>query len=187
MFDLNIQLFAEGGDEGGETPTTPTFTNEQLDTYLDSDDGKKYLQPKLDKYFAKGLDTWKDNNLDKLYEERYAKENPAETKEMKMIRELQAKIEKQEREATTSKMKDLAISELSEKGLSVEFATWLLGSTEQETKLNVMEFDNQFNKALQQAIEGKIQPTKGKAMPSEEKKQNDPFMSAFTQYDKFYE
>lgn len=199
MFKLDIQLFADDGadtTQGGDNTTqggedTPTITNDMLNEYLDSEDGKKFLQPKLDKYFSKGLDSWKENNLEKIYQERYAQENPGETKEMKMIRELQAKIAKQEKDALVATMNGVAINELSEKNLPVEFAAYLRGDTEQQTKMNVMEFENLFNKHVQAVVEGKITPTKTKATPdnkgAKNKYQNDPFMATFTEYDKYHE
>ena len=37
--------------------------------YLETDDGKKLMQPRLDSYFNKGLATWRDNNESKLRDE----------------------------------------------------------------------------------------------------------------------
>ena len=201
MFIEELQfMFAEGGDEGGDNTSsggnntdgesTPTFTNETFNDWVKTDDGKKALQPHLDKYFTKGLDSWKENNLEKIYQERYAAENPGETKEMKMIRELQAKLSKQEAQAHQAEMNGVAINELSEKNLPVEFAEYLRGTTAEETKMNVLEFENLFNKHVQAFVEGKIKPTKTEAMPenkgTKDKYKDDPFMAAFTYNDRFH-
>ena len=42
------------------------ITPEVIGNFLDGEQGKKYLQPKMDAYFSKGLDSWKANNLEKL-------------------------------------------------------------------------------------------------------------------------
>jgi len=42
------------------------ITQEQVDEYLKTDAGKTYLQPQIDKAVTKGLQTWQDNNVDKI-------------------------------------------------------------------------------------------------------------------------
>lgn len=37
--------------------------------WLGTDEGKKYLQPQLDSYFTKGLQTWQEKNIDKIKDE----------------------------------------------------------------------------------------------------------------------
>lgn len=53
----------------GLTKVTP----EGVQAYLDAEEGKKLLQPKLDSYFTKGLETWKSNHLEKLITDEVTK------------------------------------------------------------------------------------------------------------------
>ena len=62
---------------------TGFIPKDQLESYLDSEEGKKLLQPRLDKYFTKGLETWKANNLKKEVEAEINKRFPPETEEAK--------------------------------------------------------------------------------------------------------
>ena len=82
-------------------------TAEAINVYLDSQEGAKLLQPRLDSYFSKGLQTWKDNNLNKLIDEEVAKRNPGETPEQKEIRELKAQIENDRNEREKEKLTNI--------------------------------------------------------------------------------
>ncbi|WP_426578881.1 hypothetical protein P5490_019880 [Bacillus altitudinis] len=37
--------------------------------FLETEEGKKVLQPRLDQHFTKGLETWKADDLEKIVEE----------------------------------------------------------------------------------------------------------------------
>lgn len=51
-------------------------TVDGVTTFLETDEGKKLLQPKMDSNFTKGLETWKKNNLEKIITDEIAKRNP---------------------------------------------------------------------------------------------------------------
>ena len=51
---------------------TEVLTATHIENYLQNSEGQKLMQPKLDKYFNKGLETWKQNNLEKLIDEEAA-------------------------------------------------------------------------------------------------------------------
>ena len=80
---------------------------------LEIAEGQKLIQPKLDKYFNKGLETWKQNNLEKLIDEEIAKRYPEETPEMRRIKELEQKLAEKERESVRKEFDDqsAAVSE----------------------------------------------------------------------------
>jgi hypothetical protein len=114
-------------------------------TFLESEEGKKLLQPKLDSYFTKGLDTWKGNNLKKLIDEEVAKRNPSETPEQKRIRELEEKYEKAEKDRTREILKNKALSSFSEKKLPTFFIDYLIGNDEESTTANLTKFEEVWN------------------------------------------
>jgi NH3-dependent NAD+ synthetase len=67
----------------------PSETERQIpysgikDFLENSEDGKKLLQSLSDNRVTRGIDTWKQNNLDKLVEEEIGKRFPPETEEKK--------------------------------------------------------------------------------------------------------
>ena len=83
---------------------TEVLTATHIENYLGNSEGQKLMQPKLDKYFNKGLETWKQNNLEKLIDEEIAKRYPEETPEMRKIKELEQKLAEKEREAVRKRL-----------------------------------------------------------------------------------
>ena len=59
------------------------INDDRVTAYLDTDSGKKLMQPKLDSYFSKGLETWKTNNLDKLVNEKVKELYPGDNRAKK--------------------------------------------------------------------------------------------------------
>ena len=42
------------------------ITQEAVEKWLGTDEGKRFLQPKLDSYHTKGLQSWQEKNIDKI-------------------------------------------------------------------------------------------------------------------------
>lgn len=96
-----------------------------LNDILETDTAKRLLQPKMDRYFAKGLETWKQNNLNKIVEEEIAKRFPPETPEQKQIRELQQKLQEMEMATKREKLQALKLKALSEQGLPAKLSDFI--------------------------------------------------------------
>ena len=93
------------------------LTPENVNGFLETTEGKQLIQPKMDSYFSKGLDTWKNNNLQKLIDEEVSRRNPAETPEQKAIRELQQQMAQANAEKVKAEQIALGQAIASEKGL----------------------------------------------------------------------
>ncbi|MEH7346463.1 DUF4355 domain-containing protein [Bacillus sp. JJ1532] len=125
-------------------------TPEGVKTFLDTDEGKRLLQPKLDQYYTKGLDTWKSNHLQKLIDDAVSKAtNPNETPEQKRIRELEEKIANSEAESLRKELKANALSQLSEKKLPTFLVDYLIGNDEDTMTQNLTKFEEVWNGQVQ--------------------------------------
>ena len=131
-------------------------TADGVTTFLESDEGKKLLQPKLDSYFTKGLDTWKNNNLQKLIDEEVSKKLPSETPEQKQLKELQQKIVEIEQEKTRETLKNKALSIASEKKLPTSLIDFLIGQDEETTTSNLSKLEEVWNSQLQVLVDEKL-------------------------------
>ncbi|MCK0470885.1 DUF4355 domain-containing protein [Halalkalibacter sp. APA_J-10(15)] len=129
------------------------ITPNGVTAFLETDEGKKLLQPRLDKYFTTGLETWKSNNLQKLVEEEVAKKNPSETPEQKEIRELKEKFAAIEQEKTRETLKNKALSTLTEKKLPTFLLDYLIGNDEDSTNKSLTKFEETWNLQLQSVKE----------------------------------
>ena len=131
-------------------------TAEVVNSYLDSQEGVKLLQPRLDSHFSKGLQTWKDNNLTKLIDEEVAKRNPGETPEQKEIRELKAQLEQDKAERLKEKLTNVAMKKADELGLPLDLVQHFIGADEDSTNSNLENFNSAFQTALQTQVDSKF-------------------------------
>jgi len=147
------------------------FTPDSINNFLETEEGKKIVQPKMDKYFSKGLDTWKNNNLQKLIDEAVANANPQETPEQKAIRELQEKLNKVENEKHMEALKLKAHAEANTLGVPAELVNYFVADTEEGTKENLKAFDLQYKSAIEKAVEEKLKQS-AQTPPAPPSKQN---------------
>ena len=131
-------------------------TAEVVNSYLDSQEGVKLLQPRLDSHFSKGLQTWKDNNLSKLIDEEVAKRNPGETPEQKEIRELKAQLEQDKAERLKQKLTNVAMKKADELGLPLDLVQHFIGADEDSTNSNLENFNSAFQTAIQTQVNSKF-------------------------------
>jgi hypothetical protein len=131
-------------------------TAEVVNSYLDSQEGVKLLQPRLDSHFSKGLQTWKDNNLSKLIDEEVAKRNPGETPEQKEIRELKAQLEQDKAERLKEKLTNVAMKKADELGLPLDLVQHFIGADEDSTNSNLENFNSAFQTALKTQVDSKF-------------------------------
>ena len=108
-------------------------TEEGITKFLGTQEGKKYHQPLLDAYHSKGLETWKEKNLQKIIDEAVKKANPQETAEQKRIRELETSFELEKKERAKEVLKNKALQKLTEKSITPEFLEILEKAENEET------------------------------------------------------
>ena len=131
-------------------------TAEVVNSYLDSQEGVKLLQPRLDGHFSKGLQTWKDNNLSKLIDEEVAKRNPGETPEQKEIRELKAQLEQDKAERLKEKLTNVAMKKADELGLPLDLVQHFIGADEDSTNSNLENFHSAFQTAIKTQVDSQF-------------------------------
>ncbi|MDA7028461.1 DUF4355 domain-containing protein [Bacillus sp. CLL-7-23] len=124
--------------------------------FLETDEGKQLIQPKLDQYFSKSLETWKANNLDSLVDAKVKELYPEETEEQKRIRKLEQELENQRKESQREKLMNKAVSYASEKGLPTDLVAYFLGDDEDTTMNNLGKLEEKYNAAVQKAIDEKF-------------------------------
>lgn len=151
--EIENEAGVETKKENENTGTEKAF---DLNKFLESEDGRKALQPKMDQYFAKGLETWKQNNLQKLIDGEINKRFPAETEEQKQIRDLQQKLEQIENEKTYAMLKTEAMTALSSQGITTEIADFFIAGTKEETLSKIQNFTEIFKKEVNKEVEERI-------------------------------
>ncbi|MGG3721605.1 DUF4355 domain-containing protein [Bacillus subtilis] len=130
---------------------------DKVEGFLETDEGKRLIQPRLDSHFMKSLETWKANNLDALIDAKVKELYPEETEEQKRIRKLEKELEDQKTAAQREKLLNKAVSYASEKQLPADVVEFFIGEDEESTMKNLGAFEEKYNAALQKAIESKFQ------------------------------
>ncbi|MCM3413532.1 DUF4355 domain-containing protein [Metabacillus litoralis] len=171
LLKLNLQHFAElsldqvkawleANKANSEVQTylgelsTPTV--EGVEGFLDTPEGRKLLQPRLDQNFTKGLNTWKEKNLDKLIDDEVKKRNPEKTPEQLEIEKLRQQIEQAEKDRNREKLVNSALKVAKEKNLPDGIIDFFIGEDEEGTNSNLTKLEEQFNAAVKSAVDLKF-------------------------------
>jgi len=124
--------------------------------FLDTEEGKKLLQPRLDSHFTKSLETWKTNNLENLITEEVNKRNPTKSPEQIKIEELTNKIEIAEKARIREGLVNKALKVAKEKSLPDGVIDFFIGEDEAGTLDNLKKFEEEYTKAVQAAVDVKF-------------------------------
>lgn len=131
-------------------------TPEGVTAFLDTAEGKKLLQPKLDQHFTKGLETWKEKTLPSLLEEEIKKKFPAETEEQKRLRKLEEELAKERQARVKSELINKATTLATQKGLPVDLVSYFVGQDEDTTVGNLTALETTWQQAIEKAVEAKF-------------------------------
>ncbi len=141
-------------------------TAESAKAFLETDEGKRLLQPMLDSYHSKGLETWKTNNLDRLVSELHDKKFPPEDEKDKALRDMRKELDDIKRDKIRSDLMASAMKTATEKGLPVGVIGHFIGEDEETTNANLSAFEAAFNATVEAKVntvfkERGIEPKKG--------------------------
>jgi hypothetical protein len=131
-------------------------TVEGVKGFLDTEEGKKLIQPKLDSHFTKGLETWKTNNLDKLIDEEVKKRNPSKTPEQLELEKLRKEIEDERKARNRETLVNKALKVAKEKNLPDGIIDFFIADDEETTLTNLTKLEEDYSKAVQSAVEAKF-------------------------------
>ena len=133
-------------------------TPDGVKAFIDSDEGMKLLQPKLDQYFTKGLETWKTNNLTKIVDEQVNKvvleKYPKETEEQKRLHKLETDLANETSKRQKAEMYNQAIQEAAKRNISPELIEHFLGNDIDSTRANLSKFEEYLNARDKKTVDG---------------------------------
>ena len=137
---------------------TVPLTVEQVKAFLDSDpEGQKLTQSMTDAKVTKGIETWRQNNLDKLLTERVEQEitkrYPAETEEQKRLRVLEDKLAASEQARNREALRVVAREQATAKGIPPSLVDHFLGQDENQTAENLAKLESELAAYKQRTVE----------------------------------
>lgn len=166
---MNLEEVKQFLEQQKETPEVKSYLNElsalsedKVKHFLDTDGGKKVLQPRLDQHFTKSLETWKSNHLDGLVDQKVKELNPTKNP-------LEIKVEKLEKTLKMKEIKEKALEKAHKDGLPTQLIDFFLSDDSEKTEANLDTFKSVFDQHLQSKTkerlkEGGIDP-KGSPQP----------------------
>lgn len=132
------------------------LTAERVEGFLDTAEGRKLLQPRLDQNFTKGLNTWKEKNLDKLVEDEVKKRNPDKTPEQLELEKLRKEIEDERKARNRETLVNKALKVADEKKLPKGIIDYFIADDEENTLSNLTKLEEEYSKAVQAAVDSKF-------------------------------
>lgn len=165
---INLQLFADKGDDEGVTDETEnkdaedkedkTYTQEELEAKLQSETDKRVTEA-LKTARAK----WEKEYKEKLEKEKKEAERlsklSADEREKEILKQKEAELAEKEQ---AIKMKELhldTIEILAEETLPVGFAEFLIKDDAETTNENIKKFKKEWQEALSKAVDERIKGT----------------------------
>lgn len=131
-------------------------TLDRVQAFLETDEGKRLMQPRLDSYFAKGLETWKTNNLQKLVDEKVLEKYPAETEQEKRIKALEQRLAQEENARKRQEIEKKALLLLSENNLPADLVDYISASDDNELNAKFQNLKSALDKWIGQQNEEKF-------------------------------
>lgn len=133
-----------------------TVSVDDVKGFLDTEEGKRFIQPELDRYHSKGLESWKEKNLEDLIEQEVRKRNPEQSEEQKRISALEQALEKRDAEAKREKLRSNALGKAQELNLPTSLVDRFLGDSDEDTEQNLKALKETFDKYVQKGVESKF-------------------------------
>lgn len=160
---MNIEEIKQFLEQNKENEEVKAFVGElsavsadKVKGFLETEEGKKLLQPRLDQHFTKSLDTWKENNLEKIVEDEVSKRNPSKTPEQLEVEQLRKAIEEERAARNRETLVNKALKAADEKKLPKDVIDFFIGENEDSTLENLSKLEQSFNAAVQAAVDGKF-------------------------------
>ncbi|HDA8155615.1 TPA: DUF4355 domain-containing protein [Staphylococcus aureus] len=133
-----------------------TVSVDDVKGFLDTEEGKRFIQPELDRYHSKGLESWKEKKLENLIEQEVQKRNPEQSEEQKRISALEKELEKRDAEAKREKLRSNALGKAQELNLPTSLVDRFLGDSDEDTEQNLKALKETFDKYVQKGVESKF-------------------------------
>ncbi len=132
------------------------ITSDRVEAFLNNDDGKKLLQPKLDSYFSKGLETWKTNNIEKLLDEEIKKRFPEKDQKDIELEKVKAELERIKADAIRKELTNKALLIADEKKLPKDLVEYFIGNDEETTNKNLVRLESVFSKHIETLVQERL-------------------------------
>ncbi|KHO39085.1 hypothetical protein OR62_07795 [Clostridium tetani] len=131
-----------------------------LDTFkqkINTDkDFKSYIDSLKDTHLSKGLETWKQNNLQNLIDEKIKELYPEEDPKDNELVKLKQEMENMKKEKIKEQLTNKALKKMTDEGLPTDLVDFLVGVDEDSTVKNIDLFKEKFTDKLETTVKERL-------------------------------
>ena len=140
----------------GELSLPTELSSDSVLKFLEDEDGKKLLQPKLDSNFTKGLETWKSNNLEKLLEDKIKERFPNKSEKDIELEKLRVELESIKTDSLRKELTNKALMIADEKKLPKAIIDYFIGNDEESTNKNLDVLEQVFSTHIDSQVTDRL-------------------------------
>lgn len=117
---------------------------------------KAFMDSQKDKHYGKALETWKENNLQKIVQEQVSELYPEDDPKDIELQKLKREFEEMKSAATREKMTNLALKKATELNLPTELIDYFVATDEEATLGNIEKFHSVYTEDFQEKLRNKL-------------------------------
>lgn len=145
-----------------ENNQAPVFGVEDFKKFMETEEGRKILNPMFDKKVSTAIETWKTNNTEKLVNEELVKRGYVQTEEQKRMMELENQIASIKMEKELAEKRAVTLAELNANGLNATLADFIPHDSEESIRNGVNTFKTIIDDIVAQEVKKKTAGTGAK-------------------------
>lgn len=145
-----------------EHKPTPQYGVEDFKKFMETEEGRKILNPMFDKRVSTAIETWKTNNIDKVVNDELVKRGFVQTEEQKKMMELENEIASIRKEKELAEKRAIALAELNANGLNATLADYIPHDSEESIRNGVTTFKSILDDLVAQEVKKKTAGTGAK-------------------------
>ncbi|MBA4507937.1 DUF4355 domain-containing protein [Clostridium sporogenes] len=119
-------------------------------------DLKSFIDSLKDQHLNKGLETWKQNNLQSLIDEKIKKLYPEDDPKDLELKKLQQEMENMKKEKIKEQLTNKALKIANEKGLPTDLVDYFIGQDEETTNKNLETLEKVFTNKLETTVKERL-------------------------------
>lgn len=140
----------------------PQYGVEDFKKFMETEEGRKILNPMFDKRVSTAIETWKTNNIDKVVNDELVKRGFVQTDEQKKMMELENEIASIRKEKEMAEKRAIALAELNANGLNATLADYIPHDSEESIRNGVTIFKSILDDLVAQEVKKKTAGTGAK-------------------------
>lgn len=148
-------------NNNNNTPA-PVYGVEDFKKFMETEEGRKVLNPMFDKKVSTAIETWKSNNIEKVVNEELVKRGYVKTEEQKKMIELEQQIANIQKEKELAEKKAVALAELNANGLNTALADFISYDSEETIRTGVSTFKSILDDLVEKEVKKRTAGTGAK-------------------------